>query len=293
MRIIEQPLLARRTTIGLGGPARSELIVQTDSDFERLARVLEQPGANPYVLGRGSNVLAREGQLPYDLIRDGREGQPSIGPGSGPEQALVQAQAGLPLVRVLAWAQSKGLSGLEGLIGIPGTLGGAIAMNAGAYGQDISDCLRAVQVWTPSQGLFWIQASQCLTGYRRLVIPGLGTEFWMLTAVRLGLSVSDRQAVRRTMAANYSRKRNTQPVTAWTCGCVFCNPGPKSAGRLLDACGLRGQVLSGMAWSELHANFLINLGTGTSQAALELIYMARKRVKAWFDLDLRLEVREL
>jgi len=204
-------------------------------------------------------------------------------------QAKCRCGAGARLPGLLGWAQKAGFTGLEGLTGVPGTVGGAVAMNAGSYGVEIGDLVTRVRVWSPTGGLVWVDRSQCDFGYRRfspLPVPGK----CLVWEVELALKESDPKGVRRAMRDVYEKKKATQPVTARTAGCVFKNPPEESAGRLLDRAGLKGVRLGHMAFSDMHANFLVNLGGCTAADALALMDMGRERVKEQFGITLEPEV---
>ena len=292
MQIIDRPPFAQRTTLRLGGTARAEIGIERDADWEAASRFLEHHQGVPMALGRGSNLLAADGSLPHILVRDSRRGAPVVESETDDGRVLVRVAGGISLPRLLGWLQARGLSGLEGLAGIPGTVGGAVAMNAGSYGVAIGQAVRGIEIWTPKGGVRWLEPSAWEFSYRRLGLMGLQEMFHLITAIRLQVVPGEKETIRRTMLGHYTHKRRTQPVLAWTCGCVFCNPSPDMpAGKLLDSCGLRGMEHHKVAFSERHANFLINLGGGSSAAAWELIETARQAVAKRYSLALRLEVR--
>lgn len=291
MQCIDRPLLAHRTTLRLGGPAQAEIGIVGDADWDAASRFLERTGGVPFALGRGSNVLAAAEPLPHILVRDCRQLTPVVEWESEAGAVGLRVGAGVSLPRLLGWLQARGLSGMEGLVGIPGTVGGAVAMNAGSYATEMAHVVRGIEIWTPQGGRRWLNSEAWQWAYRRLCIPQWEASFYLITGVRLVVTRGDAALIRRSMAAHYRRKRSTQPVLAWTCGCVFCNPSPQQpAGKLLDACGLRGAQQGQMAFSTQHANFLVNLGGGTSAAAGELIALARQRVEEQYGEKLRLEV---
>jgi len=183
-----------------------------------------------------------------------------------------------------------GLSGLEGLAGIPGTVGGAVAMNAGSYGRETAEVLSRVRLWDAAGGLRWIGPAQWKAQYRGFVPTGCVAP-WLVLEAELVLTVATPEVVRAAIDANLAKKKATQPVSAATCGCVFKNPEGASAGKMLDELGFRGRSLGGVCFSAMHANFLVNEGNGTAKAALELIAMAREAVLGRFGVELELEVK--
>lgn len=288
LELIPNPSLAERTTLGLGGTAEVEVVIRDRQDLDELATFLTTETLRPFVIGEGSNLLASEGALDVALIRvdtsPGPERVEKIG-----DKLIVRCGAGQRLPGLLGWAQMAGLTDLEGLTGIPGSIGGAVAMNAGSYGVEFGEAITRVQLWSPAQGLFWLNADQCEFGYRHFS-PGIHGGKCVIWEVELALTESTPKSVRKSMQEVYEKKKATQPVTAKTAGCVFKNPEGKSAGLLLDQAGMKGVRLGGMAFSDIHANFLTNVGGGTSKEALELIEHARTAVKERFDINLEMEV---
>ncbi len=295
LTVTRDVLLSERTTLRLGGPALAEAVVTCAEGLDELAVLLPGLGGRPMALGAGSNILAGDG--PHQLVLVRAAG--GIAGGNAPQikvradgTPLVRADAALGLPRLLGLCQRAGLTGLEGLTGIPGRVGGALAMNAGSYGVEFGRRLTRVRLWTPEAGLMWREARGCSLGYRHFD-PGLNTDFWLIWQVELALDLDEPAAVRSRMQATYSKKKASQPVTAKSAGCVFKNPIGKSAGQLLDEAGMRGKRLGNMAFSAVHANFLVNEGHGTAAQALELLELGRQAVAARFGVTLETEVKVL
>ncbi len=308
-------LLKERTTLRLGGPALAEAVVSCEAGLDELAKLLHGLGGRPLALGAGSNILATDGPHALVLVRAANNAAPSFHaqpnamspeatpgatPGATPDTVIVRAGAGMGLPRLLGHCQRAGLTGLEGLTGVPGRVGGGVAMNAGSYGVELCRLLSRVRLWTPESGLVWRDAHDCAFGYRRFdpqLGSGLGAGFWVVWEAEFALRADESPAVRRRMETAYARKKATQPVTARSAGCVFKNPAGltagMSAGRLLDEVGLKGRRLGGMSFSPLHANFLINEGGGTAAEALELMEYGRAMVFDRFSLNLETEVKVL
>ena len=241
------------------------------------------------VLGAGSNILAQDGELPLVLIRPFFSDGPVI-VGEHEGKVLVRAGAGVPMARLLRFCAVNGLSGLEGLVGIPGSVGGAVAMNAGSHGTETCKNIYNIQVFIDNT-IQRINEDALQYGYRTLSINGKKNDFIVLEAT-FGLTVAERDGICNCMRHNFFKKKSKQPVTAWSAGCVFKNPTPEmSAGRLLDEAGFKGRQLGGMAFSTLHANFLINEGKGSATAALALLQEARQAVRQRFGIELEPEVR--
>lgn len=289
MREISAPSLAGRTTLRLGGTAIAELILEDYADLDLLPQRLRALGGSPLILGAGSNILALDGNLPLVLVRPHfMQGPEIIGRKDG--KILVRAGAGVPLPRLLRFCVAHGLAGLEGLTGIPGSVGGAVAMNAGSFNTETCKNIEYVQI--ASQGTVRrVNASALQYGYRSLRISGERKDFMVLEAT-FGLTATARDGICKRMRHNFFEKKSKQPVTAWSAGCVFKNPAPDMpAGKLLDQAGYKGKKLGGMAFSPLHANFLINEGKGSATAALALMREAKEAVCQRFGIELEPEVR--
>lgn len=292
LQVIHEPVLAERTTLRLGGTAIAEIRVSEAVDAFKVKAVCEQLGGTPMVIGAGSNLLAADGDLPVVLVRplftktlslrEDEDGTP-----------LVRVGGGVRLPRLLGKCASWGLSGLEGLCGIPGTVGGAVAMNAGSYGCETGQCLHSLRIYSPALGLVDVPAKYLKFGYRHLEISGLNTWFFVVYAT-FALTPSPMDGITKAMRHNFFKKKSTQPVTAWSAGCVFKNPSSQdSAGKLLKKAGFKGKKLGGMAFSPLHANFLINEGKGSATAAFDLLAQAQEAVLAQSGIALEREVKVL
>ncbi len=292
MHLVSAPELSRLTTLRLGGRASALIQPSCREELEALPETVRQLEGRPVVLGRGSNVLARDGELPLILIRPPRGGLPELLGDQPGGEARVRTDAGLALPVLLAWCRDRGLSGLEGLSGIPGEVGGAAAMNAGSYGCDFGERLVALEVFSPETGLRTLDAGELNREYRKLRVPALdGVSWWMIVGAVLELTPAVPARVAQAMRETLARKRATQPVGARSAGCVFKNPEGLSAGKLLEQAGFRGKRRGGVGFSSLHANFLINEAGGTSAQALELIAEAQERVAALFGVTLQPEVK--
>ncbi len=299
LTLTHDTLLCERTTLRLGGPALAEAVVTCAAGLDQLAGLFPGLGGRPLALGAGSNILAADGPHALVLVRAANDTMDKTAPhisaqpdGVTPGAIIVRAGAGLRLPRLLGLAQRAGWSGLEGLTGVPGRIGGSVAMNAGSYGVELGALLTRVRVWTPEGGLTWRAAKDCAFGYRHFD-PRVGGGFWMVWEAEFALRADEPFAIRRRMESTYARKKASQPVTARSAGCVFKNPAGTSAGRLLDEAGLKGRRLGGMAFSTVHANFLVNEGGGTATQALELLEYGRATVFDRFSLNLETEVMVL
>lgn len=293
MREVRNPSLSAITTLGLGGTCSLELTVSSRDDLAAMDDRIRELGLPVYVVGRGSNIFGLDGSHEAVLVRPAfTDGPAVLGDETADDGVLVSCGAGISLPVLLAFLREKGLSGMEGLAGIPGTVGGAVAMNAGSFGTSTAESLDSVEIWSGGR-LVRLTPDACETGYRHFRPRGLAGSFLVVSAV-FRLSRSTSQDVAAGMQHNFQMKKSRQPITARSAGCVFRNPAcGVSAGALLERAGFRGRRKGSVALSEQHANFLVNLGGGTSAEALALLEEARTAVRAMAGVELDFEVRFL
>lgn len=293
LRITLNPRLKERTTLRLGGTALAEVVVTSVEDCRTLTEAVESFGGTPFVLGAGSNLLAHDGELPVVLLRCGIKSAPEV-LGEGDDGAvLLRVGGGVPMPRLLTRCAKLGLSGLEGLSGIPGSVGGAVAMNAGSFGGSVGPLLRSITIYSNKLGVVDVPAADIEYGYRSLRLKRHAASFLLLYAT-FGLTRAATHGITEQMRQNFLKKKSTQPLRAWSAGCTFKNPSVEQpAGMLLEQAGFKGKTLGGMAFSTLHANFMVNTGTGTAAAALDLMAMAQEVVLERFGVRLEPEVRIL
>lgn len=293
MREVRNSSLSAITTLGLGGTCSLELTVSSRDDLAAMDDRIRELGLPVYVVGRGSNIFGLDGSHEAVLVRPAfTDGPAVLGDETADGGVLVSCGAGISLPVLLAFLREKGLSGMEGLAGIPGTVGGAVAMNAGSFGTSTAESLDSVEIWSGGR-LVRLTPDACETGYRHFRPRGLAGSFLVVSAV-FRLSRSTSQDVAAGMQHNFQMKKSRQPITARSAGCVFRNPAcGVSAGALLERAGFRGRRKGSVALSEQHANFLVNLGGGTSSEALALLEEARTAVRAMAGVELDFEVRFL
>ncbi len=289
LELLHEPKMADLTSLGIGGTARALAKVRDEAGLDELSFFHEKEAASLIAIGEGSNMLAADGKLNYafvnvDLVN---KVEPEISVDD--DQAItVKVSADTRLPGLLAFLIRNGFSGMEGLAGIPGSVGGSIAMNAGSYGTDIEATITRARLWTPSKGLFWKSADEMEFGYRHF---SAGTnEFTLVWEAEFKFSKSTEDEVKKNVQAIFAKKKSSQPILEKTAGCVFKNPEGHSAGKLLDDAGFKGKTIGGMAFSEMHANFLVNKGNGTGAEALELLDMATEAVLKKFGVTLESEV---
>ena len=274
--------LAKRTTLRVGGPA--DIFVEPDSEHS-LRTVLElctQTDVPLFVLGRGSNLLVRDGGIRGVVISLAHTAFSAI----TVEGDRVNAGAGAKLKLIATEARRAGLGGLEFLEGIPGSLGGALRMNAGAMNAWTFEVVERLRYATRDGELHDVPAAEIPVTYRSCPLL---KEAVAVGAVLRGVT-GDAEAVKAKMDT-YSRKRWDSQPNQPSAGCTFKNPSPSlPAGRLLDELGLKGTRIGDAMVSDVHANFFVNLGHATARDVLALIELVRTRVREARSVELETEV---
>lgn len=276
----EEPL-ARHTTFRIGGPARIHF---SPAEPEAVAEAISwarEHGVRWLVLGLGSNVLIRDGGWPGLVIKIGkgldqvvsREGSWKIG-------------AGLPTPLLAKRSAEAGWAGVQRLVGVPGSVGGGVFMNAGAHGQDFASVLTAATVLSPAGTVVERARKTIPFAYRRS-----GLDDHIVLAATLRLEEDDPARLKADLGMLLKKRREGTPFDQPCCGSVFKNPDVMTAGRLIDRCGLKGRRVGGAEVSELHGNYIVNRGGATADDVLKLIDIARTAVFKEFGLELELEVK--
>ncbi len=279
-------VLAPYTTWKIGGPADLFVEATRAAELPLVLSALGVRGLDWVVLGNGSNVLvADEGYRGAVIWLGGELATVALARDAfGPKQHRVDAGAGLSLSRLLRLAKDENLSGLWVLGGIPGTVGGAVRMNAGTRWGEVRDTLRSVEIAT-EMGLTEVEAGDLGLSYRHSRLP-FGA---IVTRATFGVTDAD-PSMRARLDEVLAHRRATQPLQMPSCGSVFANPPGESAGRLIEAVGLKGHREGDCEISDIHANWIVNTGRGTAKDVLTLIELAQERVAKTFGVMLRPEV---
>jgi UDP-N-acetylmuramate dehydrogenase len=266
-----------------GGTA--EVLFEPKDNADLIAFMRGLPLSVPVLpLGLGSNLIIRDGGVPGVVIRFGKAFSAIELDGD-----TLQCGAGAPGIAVASAARDAGLGGLEFLRGIPGTIGGAVRMNAGAYGREIQDCLVEVRILLRSGDVVVWPASRLNYSYRHSELPDQAI---VLEAVLRGRR-ADRIAIAAEMERIAAEREASQPLRTRTGGSTFKNPVPERAWELIDRAGCRGLRLGGAQVSEKHCNFLINTGDATAADLEDLGDEVRARVKAKTGVDLQWEIERV
>jgi UDP-N-acetylmuramate dehydrogenase len=282
-RVERNALLGPATWFRVGGPADT-LVRPADVD-DLLLLLRDMPADMPLtVLGAASNLIIRDGGIEGVVLRLARGFNEVVVEADG----LITGAAALD-VTIAEIAAAAGMAGLEFLVGIPGSIGGAVAMNAGAYGGEIKDVLDWADIATP-EGLLRLDAAALHFAYRHAQLPARG----VVVRAKLRAAAGDKSCIAARLGEIRAAREATQPVRARTGGSTFKNPpGHRKAWELIDAAGCRGLTLGAAQVSEKHCNFLINLG-GASAADIEALgEEVRARVKAHSGISLEWEIRRI
>ena len=280
----ENVRFSKLTTVGTGGPARFFAEPESVEELVDLLGWAEEKGLPVAVVGLGSNLLvADEGFEGLALRLKGALATVTT------QDATLTTGGGAPLAVCLHRARAAGLGGLEFACAIPGTAGGGVKMNAGAYSGDIAGVLfRALVV--DARGASWRTPEELGLSYRRSALGSGG----VVAGAELRLERRDEREIRATVGEMQAQRKAAQPTNRRTFGSVFKNPQHElTAGRMLEACGLRGHRIGGAQISPKHANFIENAGGATSADALALIAEARRRAREQFGVALEPEVQLL
>jgi len=282
-RLTENAPLAGITWFRVGGPA--EVMFRPADRDDLLDFLKAKPAEVPVnVLGVASNVLIRDGGLPGVTLRLGRGFADIAAEGS----EILCGAAALD-VNVATAAKLAGIAKLEFLSGVPGTIGGAVRMNAGAYGKETKDVLVWAEAADPQGVVHRLSPAELNFEYRRSALPA----DWICLGARLRGAPGERAEIEARMKEIQSQRADSQPVRSRTGGSTFKNPAGHKAWQLIDAAGCRGLSLGGAMVSEQHCNFLINTGTATAADLENLGEEVRRRVKEQSGVDLEWEIRRL
>ncbi len=271
------------TTLRIGGPA--DFYVQP-SNIDQLSLILRfcaTEGVPFFLLGRGSNLLVRDGGIRGVVctLRHSFFSQIEVKGG----RLLIRAGAGATMRQVSLFAQMSGLAGLEFMEGIPGSLGGGLRMNAGAFKSSLLEVVESVSVMDLKGALEEVPGSSIQADYRNCAFFKNRIALFAILRAYSGVP----EQIRELMAEMHEKRLKSQPLSP-SAGCAFKNPPAHSAGQLIDSLGLKGTSVGGAQVSDRHANFLINKNNATAQEVLELIELIRGKVLAEHGLSLEMEV---
>jgi UDP-N-acetylmuramate dehydrogenase len=273
--------LAEHTSLGIGGTT-DLLVVREHKTLPEIIRRLDAAGIAHRFLGGGSNVLIQDGELAWVVLHLARH-EPEV----RFEGNLAVVDAAADLGRTVTYCAKHDLGGMEGLIGVPGTVGGALRMNAGAYGTQIGSYVREVEVYRAAERkIETLRGAEISFEYRH---TSFAPDDIML-AVKLELPSKAYREILQGIRICNEKRRASQPLNQKSAGCIFKNPPGGSAGRMIDELGLKGHHVGDARVSDRHANFFVNAGQASAADMLALVADVRERVRSAYGVDLENEV---
>ena len=277
--------MERYTFFRIGGKAEIICFVDEISLLVQLVSYFRKEDIPFIAIGKGSNILVKDkGLKGAVIILKGRLAEIETSPG---KKDWFIAGGGLPVMELLHYCVQEGLSGLEFMAGIPGTVGGAAVMNAGAYGHEISECIEDVRIVIGQGKKVVLNRSQINFIYRESSIPSGSVVY----GVTLKLKRDSRDKINERVMDCLEKRKETQPIDLPSCGSVFRNPPGDYAGRLIEQAGLKGEKIGGAMISPKHANYIVNTGGARASDILALMELAQKKVNEKFGIKLVPEVK--
>jgi UDP-N-acetylmuramate dehydrogenase len=280
--------LARYTSMKIGGPADYFIEVENEPALAELLRLLNRHGTPICLLGNGSNVLISDRGVRGAVIHLAGDFK-SIRWREDDESVQIDVGAAYAVTQLVREAARKGFAGLEFAEGIPGSVGGALFMNAGAYGSEFEKVIDRVEGLTPDGRTIRFARSEMKFSYRDSHLP----EGMVVTSARLRLHRGNALQVSAKLRELVGKRKSSQPAGFPNSGSMFRNPPGDYAGRLIEAAGLKGQRIGQSQISERHANFIVNLGGAKAEQVRQLMELAKSEVRKQFGIELAAEIKLL
>lgn len=284
LELYEQAPLRERTTFRIGGPARWFLCPKSVAEAGEILKLCHENGIEPFFFGNGSNILAADGGYDGVILSSARLNALAL------EDGRVIAQSGVLLAKLAHFAAEHSLTGLEFAQGIPGSVGGGVRMNAGAYGGELKDAVVWVEALDETGKTRRMAAQECEFSYRRSIFCKAPL---FITAACFALKPGEAGEIRAAMEDFAQRRREKQPLTYPSAGSTFKRPEGHFAAALIDQCGLKGLRVGGAQVSEKHAGFVVNVGNATAADVLAVMEQVKTAVAAQTGVTLEPEVEIL
>ncbi len=282
--VLHSEPMSRHTSFRIGGPCDLLILPETSADAIAVWIRCKEASVPCRVIGNGTNLLVRDGGVRGCLLKMA-PGTADIEPRDG---SSFRVSAGTLLPRLVQEALLRNLSGLEWAIGIPGSVGGAVTMNAGAYGGDFGSMVTRVNVATPDGKAWWMHARELAFGYRHSVFTD--RQDLLVLAVEIGLVPGDSAEIHEVMMKRAKEREERQPLNMPSAGSAFRRPSGRYVGQMIEQLGLKGTAIGGAQISPKHAGFIVNTGGATSKDVEELLSLVKTRVKDGFGVDLEPEI---
>lgn len=274
--------LKNHTTLKIGGPADLYYEPKNIESLKTALSYIKEVNVPIRAIGRGSNLLVADGGIEGVVIKVG-EGLNHLEKSDN----KIRVGGGYSLITLATLMSREAFTGLEFAAGIPGSVGGAVFMNAGAHGSDMSKIVEKALILFPDGELKWLSTEELGFSYRTSILQEKGG---ICVEAVLVLEKGDKETIMAELKKNKDYRRNTQPWNFPCCGSVFRNPLPNYAGQLIESSGLKGTQIGGAQISEMHANFIVNTGDAKAKDVLELISFIQKTIKEKHGVDLHTEV---
>ena len=279
--LLNEPL-KNHTTLKIGGPADLYYEPKNIESLKTALSYINEVNVPIRAIGRGSNLLVADGGIEGVVIKVG-EGLNHLEKSDN----TIRVGGGYSLITLATLMSREAFTGLEFAAGIPGSVGGAVFMNAGAHGSDMSKIVEKALILFPDGELKWLSTEELDFSYRTSILQEKGG---ICVEAVLVLEKGDKETIMAELKKNKDYRRNTQPWNFPCCGSVFRNPLPNYAGQLIESSGLKGTQIGGAQISEMHANFIVNTGDAKAKDVLELISFIQKTIKEKHGVDLHTEV---
>jgi UDP-N-acetylmuramate dehydrogenase len=281
-RVLVEAPMRQFTSIKVGGPADSLFFPKDVDELRKLVRYARRKSIPFFILGKGTNLVVRDKGVRGWVI--------SLTQGMKKIQLngeVVEAEGGLPLQRLVQFTIQKGLTGFEPFFGIPGTVGGGLAMNAGAWGAELKDVLRSITLMKDDGEVVERSRPRLKFSYRRLDLPSS----WIILKGRFQLKKGKKEEILERVKSYSEMRKRTQPLDSPSAGSIFKNPKEGPAGKWIEEAGLKGFRMGQAMISDRHANFIINLGKATAGEVIDLMELVERKIYEKKGISLEREVK--
>lgn len=281
--VLKNEPMYNHTSFKIGGPADIMVLPNTVEDIKNVLEICGEEGIQPFIMGNGSNLLVRDKGIRGVVVKIADNFSKVEVDGE-----KITAQAGILLSRLSKIVVKAGLTGFEFASGIPGTLGGAITMNAGAYGGEMKDIITSALIIDRKGKIERLEREKLQLEYRSSIIE---KNKYIVLEAELKLKKGNREEIKETIKDLTERRTTKQPLSLPSAGSTFKRPPGHYAGKLIEDCGLKGIRIGDAQVSELHCGFVVNMGNATAEDVINLIGVVRKVVRDKYDVELHPEVK--
>ena len=283
-KILKDEPMALHTSFKIGGKADFLVKPSTEDEIISILKFSKENDIPVFILGNGSNILVRDGGIRGITIKQNLQ---DISIFENDDDVDIIVGAGYPFAKLSRIVSQKEIAGLEFLSGIPGTIGGAVKMNAGAYGSEMKDCVVETKYMDYDGNIYIINAEEHEFGYRRSIFSKKEV---IILETKLKLNYGEKEIIDNKINEITEQRKQKQPITMPSAGSVFKRGDGFVTARLIDECGLKGFSIGGAEVSTMHAGFIVNKGNATANDVIELIEYVKNKVKEKYNVDLELEV---